>query len=86
MKITIKGTKTVATSKTIELPYYLKTSCHFYKIYDADNAICITDLGGHESIFISRTDIALSCADKKSNAKEFEAAFDRISKLLISKS
>jgi hypothetical protein len=85
MKIKIETKKTTVTYKEIELPYYTKSSCHFYKVYSADNTICVTDLGGHESIGIYNSSLALEHSNNKSNEKEFKKAFDKITKILESK-
>ena len=85
MKIKVETKKTTVTYKEIELPYYAKSNCHFYKVYSPDNTICVTDLGGHESIGIYNSLLALEHSNKKSNEKEFKKAFDKITKILESK-
>jgi hypothetical protein len=85
MKIKIETKKTTVSYKEIELPYYTGSICHFYKIYSQDDAICVTDLSGHESISIQRASLALGNKNNKSNEKEFKKAFNKISKILKSK-
>jgi len=85
MKIKIESTKTVVTHKEIELPYYSKSICHFYKVYSEKHCISVTDLTEHESICNQDSSLAFGSGNKKSNEAEFKKAFDRISKILISK-
>ena len=85
MKIKIETSKKVTSYKEIELPYYSKSICHFYKVYSEKHCISVTDLTEHESIGIHHSSLALGSDNKKSSEAEFKKAFDRISKILISK-
>jgi hypothetical protein len=85
MKAEIKIKEVITTYKFVDLPYYSKSNCHFYKVYDVEKCICVTNLGSHESIAIHHSEMGLNPDLTESNEKEFKEAFDKITKILESK-
>lgn len=84
MKIEIK--ESVTKCVEIELPYYAKKGCHFFKLYSEKNCLKVCDLEGHESIGVSHAGIVfIDNENKDSNEIEFREAYERVNKTLKSK-
>jgi len=64
----------------VELPYYSKDSCHYYKINEKGRTIQVTDLDDHFGIQDSYQHFALGeILDVEEIAEsEFNAAFERV--------
>lgn len=84
MNIEIKTIKQVTTSKFVELPYYTKSNCHFYKVYSSTHCVCVTNLEGHYSISIIDSSIALGSSNKESNESQFKKGFEKVLKAISS--
>jgi hypothetical protein len=64
--------------KEVELPYYRKSNCHFWKVIAKDRVIQVTDAIGscaiETSVYIGS---CLVNSDEDSNEKEFNEAFQK---------
>jgi hypothetical protein len=81
MEIEIKNTIVRAKKVKIELPYYTKSSCHYYKVIDEKTVILVTlmtssDYFHHNQIAFSNIDNALS--EKKTTENEFLKAYNKV--------
>lgn len=76
MEITIK--KTVEEKVKINLPAYVKSVCHFYKVISENKAIQVTTLEGHQSINETSPVVAFSNTKEESTEAEFNNAFNQI--------
>lgn len=83
--ITIKTHVVTEGTKEIALPCYMKDPAHFFKVFSDKQCIMITEMneGGNHAIRIEDSYMAFgSDKNQVSNEEEFNAAFDRISKIL----
>ena len=85
MKIKIEKKESISTFTEVELPYYTKSNCHFFKIYSDKHCIKITELKGYESISIQDAGLAIGHSDVISNEAEFKKSFRRISNIIKSR-
>lgn len=83
MEIELKKTTTTTKTKKvkIELPYYSKSICHWYKVIDENTVIQITlmsytDSNWNNSIQFSSVEMALS--NKKTTENEFLKAYNKV--------
>lgn len=81
MEIEVKNTITKTKKIKIELPYYSKSICHWYKVIDEKTVIQITlmsytDSNWNNSIQFSSVEMALS--NKKTTEKEFLKAYNKV--------
>ena len=79
----IKVKKQVEEIHNIELPYYSKTSAHFFKIIRKDLVLKVVDLNAD----YCGIELSLYCVDSAIEAtpcteQEFNEAFNRINKCL----
>jgi hypothetical protein len=85
MKVEIKSIETTTISKSVKLPYYTKSNCHFFKVYSEAHCICATDLDGNYGIVVIDSSIALKSDHKESNETEFKVGFEKVLKIISSK-
>lgn len=79
----IEVNTTTKTVVDIELPYYSKTNCHFFKVLAKDK--CIKVYEGDDACSIEQYNflsISVNTDNQPSDAAEFEAAYERISERL----
>lgn len=81
MEIEVKSTTTKVKKVKIELPYYTKSNCHWYKIIDENTVIQVTYMGSslsnwNNSIQFSTIESALQ--DKKTTENEFLKAYNKV--------
>ena len=81
-KLKVKTTKTFFEEVEVTLPIYRKSICHFYKVYDQEDAICITDTTTNFSIAVGYTSHAFSEGNSDSTEQEFLDAYSRVSSKL----
>jgi len=80
----IEVTKSSTVKVEVQLPYYSKTSRHFFKVLGPDRSISIYE--GTQSCGIEIRFHTASCFDESnelSSEAEFKEAFERISARLI---
>lgn len=68
----------------IQLPYYSKDVCHYFKAFSLAKCISITDMEDSYEIGIYHSGLAFGSASKvtKSDKDEFEDAFKRVSQII----
>ena len=79
MKIQVK--KEVIEYVDVELPFYKKSSCHYYKVYSEDKCIQVCNLEESESIKVV-TNLCAFISTLDSTKEEFDLEFARISNVL----
>ncbi len=78
----IKFEEKVQREVEITLPKFVKSNCHFWKIYSEERALQVTDLERAYRIEESYISVALINGTIESSEEEFEEAYARISKIL----
>lgn len=81
MEIEVKNTVTKTKKVKIELPYYTKSICHWYKVIDEKTVIQVTCMGSslhdwNNSISFSHVESALK--EKKTTENEFLKAYNKV--------
>ena len=79
MEIEVKNTVTKTKKVKIELPYYTKSICHWYKVIDEKTVIqvcCMSNTTEHNHISFSSVDSALK--EKKTTENEFLKAYNKV--------
>jgi hypothetical protein len=80
MEITIK--KIIEEKVNVELPFYMKSNCHHYKVYNETNCIQVTDLGNNSAIQIGHIGLAISETNVECTQEEFKEAFNKVKEQL----
>lgn len=79
MKLEIK--KELIEYVEVELPFYKKGICHWYKVYQEDRCLRVCDLNNHEEIGLINNDCAFMSTEDCTK-EEFDQAYEKISNLL----
>ena len=84
MKISFK--ETIEKEIEIEFPYYSKSTCHFFKVISENESMTVCYLDKYECSIERKCYVTpMSLTSEPSNEKEFNDAFNKVSKLLKSK-
>lgn len=79
MEIEVKNTITKTKKVKIELPYYTKSNCHWYKVIDENTVIevcymsCLTEYN-----HVSFSNINQALKEKKTTENEFLKAYNKV--------
>ena len=73
----IKTTKTIEETVHIELPYYLKGSCHAYKVISEENCISVCH-GLDSNLEIALRHVGLAFSSPENNTPCTEAEFNEL--------
>lgn len=80
VKIQVHTNTVVTEVKEITLPYYSKSNCHFYKVFNESQCISVTTLPTHRAIDVVHSELAFN--NKECTEIEFQLAFKKVAKYL----
>lgn len=75
----LKFKETITKEVEIALPHFMKSNCHFYKVYSEEKCIQVTDLDGNYQIQQAHSGLAFLDGQVEATAEEFKDAFERVS-------
>ena len=78
----IKVTNLIVKEVEIELPAFMKSNCHFYKVISETECIGVTDLYGWYEIAQRHPSSAFMDGNVKSTEAEFKGVFEKVMKIL----
>ena len=81
MEIEVKNTVVKTKKVNIELPYYTKSSCHYYKVIDEKTVIQVTRMSSNrffEHNMISFSSLGVALKEKKTTEKQFLNAYNKV--------
>jgi len=78
----IKFTEKIEREEEVKLPAFTKTSCHHFKVISETECLKICELGGHNEISHTFPELAFSGDYENCTEEEFNAAYERVLKLL----
>lgn len=76
LKIQYQATKEVE----IQLPAFMKSNCHFYKVISEKKCIQVCTLSGNTQIAEGHADLAFMDGNIPATEKEFEASMKKVYK------
>jgi hypothetical protein len=75
----LKLTETITKEVEIELPYFSKSACHFYKVYSDISCITVCTLDGNLEISQAASSLAFRDGHTEaSNEHEFDLAYENV--------
>lgn len=81
MKIKVQKTTVKNVELEVEIPFYKKSLCHFFKVYSETHAIMVCNLQGHEQISILGISLALHDTIDCDHV-EFQENYDNVINIL----
>jgi len=77
--IKIQVHETVSREVEITLPVFKKSICHFFKVYNDKECICVTDTSFNPSIAVNNATIAFMSDHVECTESEFLEAYNKVS-------